>query len=384
MAANAQWTYMVYMAGDNNLSTAGDEDLKEMRQIGSTSNVNVLAQFDNAGHEGTRRIHIQRGGINEKIDNLGETDSGDPLVLEDFITWAYENYPADRYALILWNHGGGWEPDDLDRMARFERTKNWNVREASSRSASKLKKTIFRTSINKILNMDSSRSRAICCDDGSRHSLDTIELGKVFKYAKEKTGKSLDILGMDACLMSNLEVAYQLEPYVSYIVASEESEPNEGWPYSSILDVLTKNTDISTPDLCREIVNAYIKTYEEWGQSDVTQSALDLSKIKDATESLNLLAKALVDLMPDVAPAILKAQNKSMCFADYTLWDVSHFCQELSRLTNDDQLNQAIRDVIGKYKPQPENFIIAESHLGPSYSQCCGASVYFRSLPRVG
>ena len=47
---------MVYMAGDNNLSTAGDADLKEMRQVGSNDRVNVLVEFDNAGNQGTRRI----------------------------------------------------------------------------------------------------------------------------------------------------------------------------------------------------------------------------------------------------------------------------------------------------------------------------------------
>jgi Clostripain family. len=165
MEKNARWTYMVYMAGDNNLSTAGDEDLKEMRQVGSSPNVNVLVQFDNAGNKGTRRYRIQRGGINEKVEELGEMDSGDPIVLEDFIAWSYDNYPAERYALILWNHGGGWEPSDLDRLAKYERTKKWNTREASYMAGSKLKKTFFSTTVCEILNSDSPNLRAICSDD---------------------------------------------------------------------------------------------------------------------------------------------------------------------------------------------------------------------------
>ena len=31
----SKWTFMVYMAGDNNLSSAGEEDLREMRRVGS-------------------------------------------------------------------------------------------------------------------------------------------------------------------------------------------------------------------------------------------------------------------------------------------------------------------------------------------------------------
>ena len=380
METKAKWTYMVYMAGDNSLSTAGDEDLREMRQVGSSPDVNVLVQFDNAGNKGTRRFYIRRGGINEKVEELEETDSGDPNVLKDFIAWSCDNYPADRYALILWNHGGGWEPSDLDRLARCERTKNWNTREASYMTASKLKKTFFNTTVSEILNLDSSNLRAICSDDGSGHSLDTIELGKVLAYAKEKLGQPLDILGMDACLMSNLEVAYQAEPYVKYIVSSEESEPGEGWPYSSILNILDKNPGISTPEFCCEMVKAYTKTYNEWGQSDVTQSAFDLSKVKDAAKSLDSLAEALIDKMPDVITAIERAQNKSKSFFYYTLWDASNFCKVLSGLTPDSNVNQAAQNVVQEFKANSGKFIIAESHLGKDYDQCCGASVYL--IPR--
>lgn len=376
METKAKWTYMVYMAGDNNLSTAGDEDLKEMRQVGSSPEVNVLVQFDNAGIEGSRRFYIQRGGINEKVECLGKTDSGDPLVLENFIDWSYEHYPAERYALILWNHGGGWKPGDFDRLARYERTMNWNVREANFLSASELKRTLFNTTISNILNLDLPELREICIDDGSGHSLDTIELGKILAYAKKIIGQPLDILGMDACLMSNFEVAYQAAPYVKYIVASEANEPNEGWPYEAILDILSKNPEISTPDICCEIVRVYTETYKKWGQSNVTQSAFDLSRIKDATKSLDLLAKELIDKMPDVINNMQNAQNKSKSFCTYSLWDVSHFCKVLSGLIQDDNLNQAIQKVITEFEPNSEKFIIAESHLGNGYDQCCGASIY--------
>ena len=94
MEKDAKWTFMVYMAGDNNLSEAGDVDLEEMRQVGSTSDVNVLVEFDNAGNLGTKRYHVQRQGHNETVETLGETDCGDPKVLNNFISWAVEKYPA--------------------------------------------------------------------------------------------------------------------------------------------------------------------------------------------------------------------------------------------------------------------------------------------------
>ena len=35
-----------------------------------------------------------------------EKNMDDPDVLSDFIQWGMTKYPADRYGLVLWNHGG--------------------------------------------------------------------------------------------------------------------------------------------------------------------------------------------------------------------------------------------------------------------------------------
>ena len=254
MAASAKWTFMVYMAGDNNLSGAGDEDLREMRQVGSTSDVNVLVQFDNAGSEGTRRFRVLKGG-NDLLESLGKTDSGDPNVLLDYVKWAHANYPADHYALVLWNHGGGWEPSAMDEIAQEVRARGYSDREGVERSGSTLRRAFFRPTLETILSQGSPQERAICSDDGSGHSLDTVELGKVLEQAVAALGKPLDLLGMDACLMSNLEVAYEAQPYVSYVVASEESEPNQGWPYEMVLPKLVADPSLPAADFAGHIVH---------------------------------------------------------------------------------------------------------------------------------
>ena len=56
------WTIMVYLAGDNNLDGAGVVDLKEMKTVGTTDQVAVLAQFDRAGAKGaTIRYCLRKG-----------------------------------------------------------------------------------------------------------------------------------------------------------------------------------------------------------------------------------------------------------------------------------------------------------------------------------
>ena len=382
MKQEAKWTFMVYMAGDNNLSDAGDTDLEEMMKVGSTKDVNVVVEFDNAGELGTNRYFIQKGSEIDPVESLGETDCGDPQVLNNFISWTVDRYPAERYALILWNHGGGWEPTEMDRIARGLRPRNYNSREAGTLSGSQMKKSLFRTSIKEILSKNSSYERAICSDDGSGHSLDTIELGNVLSKTKDIIGKRLDVLGMDACLMSNLEVAYQAAPYVDYIVASEEEEPNQGWPYESVLSILADRPDIDVPEFAIRSVNAYIDYYKKIDKIDVTQSAFDLSRVKEASKTLNLVSSALIDHMPDAATEIWKAQNKSKKFFRNTLWDINHFLKELSAITSSNEVRDAAMQAQAAFKVGPDKFVIAESHFGSWFDQCCGASIYL--MPSTG
>lgn len=377
MTATAKWTFMIYLAGDNNLSPAGDIDLREMRAVGSTESVHILAQFDCVGGRGTERYRVLRDGVGEVTQSLGKTDSGDPKTLIEFIKWAAENYPAERYALILWNHGGGWEPSEMDRVARSVSAHDYSVREATERSATPLGRTFFRTSLEEIFSLPSPADRAICSDDGSGHSLDTIELGKVLEKAVTSLGQPLDILGMDACLMSNLEVAYQVQSYARYMVASEENEPNNGWPYDTVMNALVANPDQPTPELAAHIVHSYTKFYIDRNYSgSVTQSACDLSKVREVAEPLDELANSLITHMPDAAFEIWKAQNKSARFWHNTLWDISHYCEELGKETADSAVRRAAQDVRDSLRRGPDRFIIAESHSGPKVERCSGATVY--------
>ncbi len=377
MATEAKWTFMVYLAGDNNLSPAADIDLKEMRTVGSTTDVNIIAQVDRAAGQGSMRYCIQCDGKEEKTESLGEMDSGDPKTLTDFISWAAENYRAERYALILWNHGGGWEPTEMDHIAKEAGTPNYSPREATERSATPLGRTLFRTSLKKIFSISSPAERAIASDDGSGHSLDTVELGNVMNDAVKTLGQPLDLLGMDACLMSNLEVAYQMQPYAKYMVASEENEPNNGWPYDVVLRELTEHIDLPTAQLAEHIVHAYIKSYVDIEyDGPVTQAACDLSKVRDVVEPLDKLADALIAHLPDAANEIWKAQKNSARFWHNTLWDISHFCQELAKLTSDSSVQKAAQDVQEALKSGPGRFVIAESHNGDRVKNCAGSTIY--------
>ncbi len=384
MSTQAKWTFMVFMAGDNNLSDCGDDDLGEMRQVGSSADVNVVVEFDNAGKQGTRRDLVRAGGVGEPTMDLGETDCGSPEVLDNFIAWAAQTYPAERYALVLWSHGSGWRPEEIDRIARSVDAKEYTAKEAATRAASPRGKTFFRTSWEAVFKLSTAAARAICVDDGTGHSLDTIELGKVLARAKAVLGQPIDLLGMDACLMSNVEVACQAQPHVHYLVASEETEPGDGWPYHLILRQLVDKPTLTPEALGKLIVTSYVKSYLDIGYSKpVTQAATNLAQLAALTEPLDRMADLMSQRMAKIKSKIRDAQVDSACFLDNSLWDIAHFGEQLAGRTRDKDLRQAIAGVRAALEPGAQRFVVAEAHNGAKVARCKGVTIYLPLLTEV-
>src|SRR3954464_9694763 len=65
--AQADWTVLVFLNGDNSLEPMALDDFKEMARVGSTDRVNVVAQVDlNGGYAAnppftqTMRFHVEK------------------------------------------------------------------------------------------------------------------------------------------------------------------------------------------------------------------------------------------------------------------------------------------------------------------------------------
>lgn len=377
MNHQAEWTLMIYLAGDNNLAAAGEADLREMRMVGSTPEVNVIAQFDNAGDVGTTRYHVQRRGVGERPISLGKTDSGSPVVLSDFVKWAVDEFPARRYALVLWNHGNGWAPTEVNRVAEAVNAKDYDRRDMAVRGYASLHNVFFRTTLERILQLDTMAERAICMDDGSGHSIDTVELGTVLQGITATLGKPLDLLGMDACLMSTLEVAYQARLYARYIVASEELEPPAGWPYHAVLGALIQRPDMPTAELATRIVHAYVRSYaQKRSKASVTQAALDLAQVEVVASATDDLADALIYGLPATANEVWNALRTSTSFYSSTLWDLGHLCVGLADQTRDAAVRRTAGAIVQALAPGNNRFVLAQSHRGQRVKRCAGVSIY--------
>lgn len=240
------WTFMVYMAADNNLSDAGIGDINEMEQTGSTSAVNVVVQaefsqdYSGDAPENTIRGRIVKDGstrsIGSALTDIGDRDMSDPETLTEFIGWAADTYPADHYTLVLWDHGDGWKayPEDA-------------------------------TPYKGALQDDSS--------SGSMMSLPDIA------SAIRLSGVHFDLINFDACYMGMYEIAYELSDLADYLVFSEEVTPSDGDPYNTVLAHLTGDPSMSGRELAALTASEYVSFYQGQDRTYATKSVVDTAQM---------------------------------------------------------------------------------------------------------
>lgn len=329
---------MIYMAGDNGLkfeteagwtqimaemTSAGYTDITELRQAGSTDQVQALVQFDTVSEtDRSYRIVINRRGQAPTVHNIPETNTGDPNTLRDFIIWGQQNFPARRYAMILWNHGGGWKADDIYAAVRGE---GGRVRRPA----------LFRTTypaLNAHIEqaVAGARARWIAADDASKDFLDNQELAQAFREARQTTGAKIHLIGMDACLMAMAEVAYELRREAEVLVASEEVEPMAGWPYTQILAELNAAPTRSPVEVGAAIVRLYAASYRESGAS-ITQSAITLPRLQELAETLRIFADAVEAAQQErlVWRALDRARLYTPSFTDDDYRDLYEFMRRV-------------------------------------------------------
>ncbi len=345
-AAAADWTFMVYLDADNNLESDGISDFLEMSAQGSTDDINIVVQFDRIPGYSIRydnwtdcqRFYITSGltplvanAVSDWGDGVGgrEVNMADPQTLEDFVAWTVENYPADHYALILWNHGGGWR-DMTDTQIPGDRTVCWD---------------------------DTSG------DDG----LDTREIQTALQSLVDD-GTSIDLIGFDACVMGTLEVAYELKDLAQAMVASEESEPGEGWSYTSLLTALAQAPNSSPLALGGFIVDAYADYCGT--NSDYTLSCLDLTAVDALADAVDVFAQTLQTYADKTK---LYTVRQEVCeYNDMEVVDIYDFADGIEQETEMDQVAAAALDV----KAAVGQTVTAEYH--GDGSECShGVTIYF-------
>jgi len=334
---------MVYLDADNNLESAGIKDFNEMETVGSSDNLAIIVQIDrisgydssNGNWTETRRYYITKDSDTENInsnllENMGELNMGDSNTLSSFVNWAMQTYPAQHYALVLWDHGGSC-----------------------------------------------ASGPGVCWDDTNDEDCLTLpEMKEAFADIYSTTGKKIDVLAFDACLMGTIEVAYQARDYVNYMVASEETEPNDGFPYDMILTQLATSPSMSPAQLASTIVTKYVSSYTDGlpnpeDASHVTSAAFNLTKISDAAVAVSQLAEAIIGDFSNSEGAVKEAWEQADTFSgDFV--DLYNFTQLLNAKVS----NTTIKAKADSVLDAVDSLIIVEGH-GTVHAHAHGVSIYY-------
>lgn len=385
MPETRKWTFMVYMAGDNDLDAAGLVDLREMKKVGSGPALNVVAQFDSAHDHRTRRYFVQKGTplAADQVKDLGRTNCGDPAVLEAFLTWATKTYPAEHYALVVWNHGNGWDDEDVYRLATDSLTmtiarrdvvaiaggpRRLPVAHARRLTTGPLRRALFATTIQRAV-----RLRGIAYDDHARDFLDNLELKGVLQRVTASLGRPLDLLGMDACLMSMAEVLYELRDTAQVSVASEQTEPGDGWPYDKVLLALAATPAMTAQELGKVVVQKYLAAYG--ARSNVTQTACDLARCADLARAIDALGQALLSYLavPTVRAAVLEARKDVQSYERDDYVDLQDLCDLLEAGCPE----PAVKAACAQARAAVQACVIENGWKGDEVANSHGVAVYF-------
>ncbi|MBR3325817.1 MAG: hypothetical protein IKG22_00640 [Atopobiaceae bacterium] len=235
-------TVLIYLNGSDLESDAGEAtaDMAEMLASGVGENTNVVIETlgtrewhnYNIASDHTQRYLVKNGKLELVDDSLPQLDTTAPQTLSDFIAWGTTNYPADRYVLVMWDHGGG--PVYGFGYDEFQ-------------------------------------------DEGAALTLDEMQ-----QALAANPNVHFDIIGMDCCIMGSLETCVALQPYCDYMVLSEDFVPGTGWSYQGWMSELERNPTVSSEDLGKMIVDDMISdTVKDPENGEATLALIDESSVDE-------------------------------------------------------------------------------------------------------
>lgn len=396
------WTFIVYIAADNDLRGFAARNIKQMADVGSNNNLNIVAQLDiriTGNKKITRRYYIEPNKIlhvNSDDAASQKMDSGDPKTLVSCCKWAIENYPAKNYALILWNHGTG--PIDPETNRIVNPSALWSLNPASNKL--ELDRTVaFLDFINDIQNQKDysptneacldDPEKGICWDDSTGNYLNNQKLDSALSEISRTFlgGEKLNILGFDACLMATIEIADIAKRHAHVMVSSQEVELGAGWNYTKVLTPF-KTGSPDQKSFAKHIVDAYHEEYSKI-TNDYTHSAMNLEDTDKLISNVNIVAEILTECLKNqksssVKNAIQASKNKQLCthFDEPSYIDLHHFYSNLLAnlkhfvLLSGDQNKQLLAQALQDGQTLIKKFVIA-NRVGKNLSLAQGVSIYF-------
>jgi hypothetical protein len=324
-----EWTVLVYMAADNDLSPYALWDLHEMESrlanelnLGSsTATTDVIVELDTYYDTGVRRLHIFQS--EEKYrDDLGLSDYErmderfirSPIIksfpeigegrvqsaearFKNFLSWGVQNYPAKNYMIVVWGHGEGFLGQFHEES--FKRTELMNTIPLRKSDEKQLESQFFQAEdfiLDSFVGLPQvqpfslvKQFGGIAFDYSDQSFIDITSMGEILANWRDKLleGKNFDFLAFDACLMQSMEVIAEVARSADFIAGSNQVQNYLGLPYRKLLDQINNG---ATPfELARTLP---ILTKESWGDQGY-QGSVDPKGLR--TFTMSTLAGAQIE-----------------------------------------------------------------------------------------
>ena len=287
------WTVALYIASDNNLEIAWDMyTLDALLALPDSKKVNVVAMVDLLSTDTIELLEFS-GDSYTVVKTYEDMDTGDGNTFRFFLDEVETMYPAENTCIVPWDHGGSWI--------------------------------------------------GVCSDD-NYNSIITME---EFSTALAEAALQIDVLALDACLMSSVEVAYEasLSDMVTYMVASEKSIPFDGFPYDHMFTPLMEDPTATPEELC-EMMLAGWDSYYHFGRM-VNLVVTDVRAFGDSLPVFQDWSEALLAGLDSNRDAYQTAVETAIGtgYAGYSL-DVHDLCEQLVVLVEDEAVVEASNAVM--------------------------------------
>jgi len=248
------WTVMVYMVGSDLEAKPGrkagnrwaSKDIVEMLQGSANETSNIVITTGGSTRNGwsTVKRALIENGQQYVLEDLGAKNMASPQTLSDFVTWSKTQFPAQHYALILWNHGGGTQGYGFDTSPA-----------------------------------------------GNREIMNINQLHQAYQTIRQQLEKPLDIVVYDACLMATIEVAEITATVANVMAGSAELEPGHGIDYAHLLSGIgTADNGLAFGSVVKTGYIQHTKEQGTFNKSQITYSVFDLTQLNSFTETFKQFA----------------------------------------------------------------------------------------------
>ncbi len=267
---------IVYLVGENSLSSNAQSDLNEIRSAYSLipDDGAMVVYFDNSRTDVKPQILRFDKTMGETLEFEYGVDpiSTDSATMLDILKYIISENEADEYALIIGSHGSGWIPQT-----------------------------------------SSTRRSTIGIDNGRNTTSDTGEQMEIhtLRGVLQETGVHWKYILFDACFMQCIEVAYELRSLTDWCISSPAEIPGPGMAYNTLMPCFFEK-DTYAHDIAEQYFATYSGSY-----------GMLISSIR--SDQLDLLATATARCVTGLADYPTAGIQQYCAYSSSTGWKPEYY-----------------------------------------------------------